>query len=229
MIMRLYDKVAEGRFVSRPNRFVAYVEIDGVVSKCHVKNTGRCKELLVPGATVFLSKSDNPARSTRYDVVAVMKGDLLINMDSQAPNPVAVEGLRRIPQFRDVTEIRQEFVYGDSRIDIMATSHNERFLIEVKGVTLEHDGVARFPDAPTERGRKHLRELMHAVEDGWQAYVLFVVQMEGMKVFEPNEATDPEFASVLREAYRAGVGVLAHGCKVTKDSMALDHEIPIRL
>lgn len=229
MTMRLYGKVAEGRFISRPNRFVAYVEIEDVVSKCHVKNTGRCKELLVPGATVFLSKSDNPARSTRYDVVAVMKGNLLINMDSQAPNPVAVEGLRRIPQFRDVTEIRQEFVYGDSRIDIMATSHNERFLIEVKGVTLEHDGVARFPDAPTERGRKHLRELMHAVEDGWQAYVLFVVQMEGMKVFEPNEATDPEFASVLREAYLAGVGVLAHGCKVTKDSMTLDHEIPIRL
>lgn len=227
--MRLYQRVEEGTFLSRPNRFIAMVDINGSTVRCHVKNTGRCRELLVPGARVFLSASDSPGRSTSHDLVAVMKGDLLVNMDSQAPNPVAAEGLRLIPGFEDVTEVRREFPYGDSRIDIMAIAPGRRILVEVKGVTLEEDGVCMFPDAPTERGRKHIRELMHAADDGWEACILFVVQMEGMERFEPNRATDPAFAEALSEAAAAGVRIIAYGCDVAPDSMTLSYGIPVSL
>lgn len=227
--MRLYQRVEEGTFLSRPNRFIAMVDINGSTVRCHVKNTGRCRELLVPGAKVFLSASDSPGRSTSHDLVAVMKGDLLVNMDSQAPNPVAAEGLRLIPGFEDVTEIRREFSYGDSRIDIMAIAPGRRILVEVKGVTLEEDGVCMFPDAPTERGRKHIRELMRAADDGWEACILFVVQMEGMERFEPNRATDPAFAEALSEAAAAGVRIIAYGCDVAPDSMTLSYGIPMSL
>lgn len=227
--MRLYQRVEEGTFLSRPNRFIAMVDINGSTVRCHVKNTGRCRELLVPGARVFLSASDSPGRSTSHDLVAVMKGDLLVNMDSQAPNPVAAEGLRLIPGFEDVTEIRREFSYGDSRIDIMAIAPGRRILVEVKGVTLEEDGVCMFPDAPTERGRKHIRELMRAADDGWEACILFVVQMEGMERFEPNRATDPAFAEALSEAAAAGVRIIAYGCDVAPDSMTLSYGIPMSL
>lgn len=227
--MRLYQRVEEGTFLSRPNRFIAMVDINGRTVRCHVKNTGRCRELLVPGARVFLSASDSPGRSTSHDLVAVMKGDLLVNMDSQAPNPVAAEGLRFIPGFEDVTEIRREFSYGDSRIDIMAIAPGRRILVEVKGVTLEEDGVCMFPDAPTERGRKHIRELMRAADDGWEACILFVVQMEGMERFEPNRATDPAFAEALSEAAAAGVRIIAYGCDVAPDSMTLSYGIPMSL
>lgn len=227
--MRLYERVEEGTFLSRPNRFIAMVDIDGSTVRCHVKNTGRCRELLVPGARVFLSASDSPGRSTSHDLVAVMKGNLLVNMDSQAPNPVAAEGLGLIPGFEDVTEVRREFPYGDSRIDIMAIAPDRRILVEVKGVTLEEDGVCMFPDAPTERGRKHIRELMHATDDGWEACILFVVQMEGMERFEPNRATDPAFAEALSEAAAAGVRIIAYGCDVAPDSMTLSYGIPVSL
>ena len=227
--MRLYQRVEEGTFLSRPNRFIAMVDINGSTVRCHVKNTGRCRELLVPGARVFLSASDSPGRSTSHDLVAVMKGDLLVNMDSQAPNPVAAEGLRLIPGFEDVTEIRREFSYGDSRIDIMAIAPGRRILVEVKGVTLEEDGVCMFPDAPTERGRKHIRELMRAADDGWEACILFVVQMEGMERFEPNRATDPAFAEALSEAAAAGLRIIAYGCDVAPDSMTLSYGIPMSL
>ncbi len=227
--MKLYDRVEEGTFLSRPNRFIAMVDIDGSTVRCHVKNTGRCRELLVPGARVFLSASDSPGRSTSHDLVAVMKGNLLVNMDSQAPNPVAAEGLGLIPGFEDVTEVRREFPYGDSRIDIMAIAPGRRILVEVKGVTLEEDGVCMFPDAPTERGRKHIRELMHAADDGWEACILFVVQMEGMERFEPNRATDPAFAEALSEAAAAGVRIIAYGCDVAPDSMTLSYSIPVSL
>ena len=163
--MRLYERVEEGTFLSRPNRFIAMVDIGGSTVRCHVKNTGRCRELLVPGTKVFLSASDSPGRSTTHDLIAVMKGDLLVNMDSQAPNPVAAEGLRLIPGFEDVTEVRREFPYGDSRIDIMAIAPGRRILVEVKGVTLESEGICMFPDAPTERGRKHIGELEAASEE----------------------------------------------------------------
>lgn len=227
--MRLYQRVEEGTFLSRPNRFIAMVDINGRTVRCHVKNTGRCRELLVPGARVFLSASDSPGRSTSHDLVAVMKGNLLVNMDSQAPNPVAAEGLGLIPGFEDVTEVRREFPYGDSRIDIMAIAPGRRILVEVKGVTLEEDGVCMFPDAPTERGRKHIRELMHAADDGWEACILFVVQMEGMERFEPNRATDPAFAEALSEAAAAGVRIIAYGCDVAPDSMTLSYGIPVSL
>lgn len=227
--MRLYQRVEEGTFLSRPNRFIAMVDIGGSTVRCHVKNTGRCRELLVPGAKVLLSVSDSPGRSTTHDLVAVMKGDLLVNMDSQAPNPVAAEGLRLIPGFEDVTEIRREFSYGDSRIDLMAVAPGRRILVEVKGVTLEDGGICMFPDAPTERGRKHIGELMHAVKDGWEACILFVVQMEGMRRFEPNRDTDPAFAEALSEASAAGVRVIAYGCDVEPDSMTLSYSIPVSL
>ena len=224
-----YGRVIEGVFLERPNRFIAYCDIDGNREKVHVKNTGRCKELLVPGAKVYLSVSDNPERSTKWDLIAVMKGDRLINMDSQVPNDVAAEGLRGIPMFSDVTEIRREFRYGNSRIDIMASDQRNRYLIEVKGVTLENDGVAMFPDAPTERGAKHLRELISSIDDGYVPYILFVIQMEDVHHFEPNRITDPAFSDTLKEAKDAGVNVLAYTCKVTPDSLELSDPVEVLL
>ena len=224
-----YEKIITGTFINRPNRFIAYCEIDGSVEKCHVKNTGRCKELLVKGVKVYLSVSDNPSRSTKYDVIAVMKGDRLINMDSQIPNDVAEEGLKKIPDFSKVKMIRREFTYGDSRIDLMAEDDSKRYLIEVKGVTLEIDGVVRFPDAPTERGVKHIRELMGSVKDNYTPYLLFVIQMDDVLRFEPNRATDPAFADALREASDAGVKVLAYTCSVTPDSIVLKDSVEVCL
>lgn len=224
-----YDRILEGIFIERPNRFIAMVEIDGRIEKCHVKNTGRCKELLVKGAKTYLSVSDNPNRSTRCDLVAVVKGDRLINMDSQIPNSVAEEGLRRIPMFSSVERIRREFAYGDSRIDLMAEGDGRRYLIEVKGVTLESDGIARFPDAPTERGVKHIRELIGCVKDGYIPCLLFVIQMDGIRWFEPNRATDPDFADALGDARDAGVRMLAYTCDVAPDSISLKDPVEIRI
>ena len=224
-----YTNIVEATFINRPNRFIAYCELDGETVKCHVKNTGRCKELLIPGAKVFLYVSDNPERSTKYDLIAVMKGDRLINMDSQVPNDVAAEGLRGIPMFSDVTEIRREFRYGNSRIDIMASDSENRYLIEVKGVTLEKDGIAMFPDAPTERGAKHLRELISSKEDGYVPCVLFVIQMEDVIRFEPNRVTDPIFSDTLKEAKDSGVNVLAYTCRVTPDSLELSDPVEVLL
>lgn len=225
-----YGKVIPGTFVERPNRFIAYVEIeDGPrrVVKCHVKNTGRCKELLVPGVRVHLAVSDNPTRSTMYDLIVVEKGDLLVNIDSQVPNQVVAESLTSLPFFKGVTHIRREFKYGNSRIDIMATDGDRRYLIEVKGVTLEHDRVARFPDAPSERGAKHLRELISSLDDGYVPYVFFVIQMEGMRSFEPNWDTDPMFSETLALAKESGVTVIAYGCHVTADSIDLTCPVDI--
>ncbi len=224
-----YKHVIEGTFLSRPNRFIAYCEINGVTEKCHVKNTGRCRELLIKGAKVFLSVSDNPSRSTKYDVIAVMKGERLINMDSQVPNDVAEEGLRMIPELSDIVNIRREFTYGDSRIDIMAEDERNKYLIEVKGVTLEDEGVVRFPDAPTERGVKHIKELAKSIDDGYIPYLLFIVQMDDVLRFEPNRATDPEFADALVSAHEAGVNVLAYTCEVTPDSICLKDPVEVVL
>ena len=224
-----YTNIVEATFINRPNRFIAYCELDSETVKCHVKNTGRCKELLIPGAKVFLYVSDNPERSTKYDLIAVMKGDRLINMDSQVPNDVATEGLRRIPMFSDVTEIRREFRYGNSRIDIMASDTENKYLIEVKGVTLEKDGIAMFPDAPTERGAKHLRELISSKEDGYVPCVLLVIQMEDVIRFEPNMVTDPMFSGTLKEAKDSGVNVLAYTCRVTPDSLELSDPVEVLL
>lgn len=208
-----YGNIAEGRFIARPNRFIAHVEVGGQVEVCHVKNTGRCRELLVPGAKVYLEEGANPNRKTKYDVVAVEKGDRLINMDSQAPNKVAGEYLPT--RLEGLTLLRPEQRFGASRFDFYAEAGGARWYIEVKGVTLEEDGMVLFPDAPTERGVKHLRELCATLDAGYRAMVLFVVQMEGVRYFTPNRRTHPEFAEALREARDKGVLVEAIDCRVT--------------
>ncbi len=224
-----YQQITQGRFIERPNRFIAMAQINGKVEKCHVKNTGRCRELLIPGAEIWLEKSSNPNRKTAYDLVAVRKQGKIINMDSQAPNQAVREWLE---QRSDLTCIKPEYKYGDSRIDFYgeAGRNGERkFLMEVKGVTLEEDGVARFPDAPTERGIKHMLELEKAVREGYEAWILFVIQMKGIRWFEPNDRTHPQFGETLRRVRQAGVGVLAYDCLVTNDEITLDQPVEIRL
>ena len=219
-----YSRTRLGIFRARPNRFIAIVDIDGTDTVCHVKNTGRCKELLVPGCTVVLAAADNPARKTPYDVIAVYKGDRLVNMDSQAPNKVAEEYLCK--RFHNAT-IRREFTHGDSRLDFMVEDGDERWLIEVKGCTLEVDNVGYFPDAPTERGVKHLRHLTRAVQDGYRAAVLFIIQMEGITAIRPNDATHPAFGEALRQAAAAGVELWAVDCRVTPDSLVANLPVPV--
>ena len=217
-----YRKIVPGIFRLRPNRFIAHVEVDEEIQVCHVKNTGRCRELLVDGANVYLEESGNPARKTKYDLVAVEKGDLLINMDSQAPNKVAAEYIPTL--LPGLTLLRPETTFGSSRFDFYAEAAGERWFIEVKGVTLEREGVALFPDAPTVRGAKHLRELCACVEQGYRACALFIVQMAGVRYFTPNAETDPDFTAALVEASRRGVRLEAVDCSVTPESLtALDN------
>lgn len=220
-----YSRTCTGIFRARPNRFIALVEIEGVDTVCHVKNTGRCKELLVPGCTVVLAAADNPARKTPYDLIAVYKGNRLINMDSQAPNQVAAAYLQE--RFPDAT-IRPEVRYGDSRLDFSVTDGEERWLIEVKGCTLERDNVGYFPDAPTERGVKHLQHLTRAVQEGYRAAVLFVIQMEGITAIRPNDATHPAFGDALRQAAAAGVNLWAVDCTVTHDTLTHHQPVPVQ-
>lgn len=224
-----YGKIVAGKFISRPNRFIAKVEIEGNVETVHVKNTGRCRELLVPGATVYLEVSDKPERKTKYDLIAVEKGSLLINMDSQIPNKVVAEWILDSAYFGEVKLLRPEFTYGSSRFDFYLETAEEKILIEVKGVTLENDGVVSFPDAPTERGIKHLRELAAAAKSGFCTYVIFVVQMREAKYFTPNEEKHPAFAEALREAVKSGVKPLALTCRVSEDSINAEKFIEIRL
>ena len=211
-----YKKVVTGKFISRPNRFIANVDIDGYIFVCHVKNTGRCRELLVPDATVFLEESDNPTRKTKYDLIAVKKGDRLINMDSQAPNKVFGEWAKDYfkPDF-----IKPEVTYKGSRFDFYMEKDDEKIFVEVKGVTLENDGVVSFPDAPTERGIKHLLELSDAVKNGYTAYVFLIVQMKDVKYFEPSFERHPEFCEALKFAKESGVNVMCLDCEVTPDSL----------
>ncbi len=227
-----YDRIIKGRFLDRPNRFVAHVDIGGETLPCHVKNTGRCRELLLPGVPVYLQESDNPSRKTRYDLICVEKGDMLINMDSQIPNHVVAEWLQKGPLFTKDARIQMEKSYGNSRFDLyvetIKTPRRKAYL-EVKGVTLEIDRQARFPDAPTQRGVKHVRELMQCVQDGYEAYLIFVIQMSGIKGFAPNWATHPEFGQALQEAQQAGVQIQAYGCQVRPDEITLDTPIPINL
>lgn len=222
-----YNNIIKGEFIDRPNRFIANVLIDNKAEVCHVKNTGRCKELLVKGSTVYLQKSDNPNRKTKYDLIAVLKGDRLINMDSQIVNYVAVEYLQSL--FDRINLIKPEYKYGNSRFDIYVETDTDKMFVEVKGVTLEDDGVVRFPDAPTERGVKHLKELQKAVTEGYRAYILFVVQMCDVKYFEPNAKTHPEFAEELKKAKENGVVPLAFDCAVTPDSIEIRKPILIKL
>ena len=224
----IYENMTPGVFLARPNRFVAHVEIDGVTEICHVKNTGRCRELLVPGCTVWCQRSTNPNRKTQFDLIAVQKGRRLINMDSQAPTAAAKEWLRS-GGLGQIEDLRAETVQGDSRFDFSFTKDGKPCFLEVKGCTLEHDGVCAFPDAPTERGAKHLRGLTELAKSGFGAYVLFVIQMTDVKHIHPNDATDPAFGRALREAAAAGVQVLAVDCEITPESMNIRDFVPVEL
>jgi len=223
-----YGNMVPGSFLARPNRFIAHVEIDGKTEIVHVKNTGRCRELLPPGAAVWVQKADNPARKTQYDLITVKKGSRLINMDSQAPNRAAGEWLE-MGGLGEITQLKAEYVHGDSRYDFSFLKDGKRCFLEVKGVTLETDGVCAFPDAPTQRGAKHLRGLSQAAKEGFGAYVLFVIQMADVNYLHPNDATDPEFGNALREAAENGVTVLAVDCTVTEDTMEIRNPVPVVL
>lgn len=222
-----YNNIIQGLFISRPNRFIAKVNIDGEEQTVHVKNTGRCRELLKENAVVFLEKSSNPNRKTQYDLISVYKGDMLINMDSQSPNKVVGEWLAEGGFLKNPTLIKPEAVYGNSRLDFYLENENEKAYLEVKGVTLEVNGTARFPDAPTERGKKHLSELIKAKQNGYRAAAVFVIQMKGCKRFEPNDKTDPAFAQELKRAAENGVEIIALDCRVTQNSIKIDKEIEI--
>lgn len=222
-----YNNIVKGEFVDRPNRFIANVLINGRTEVCHVKNTGRCKELLIRGATVYLQKADNPNRKTQYDLIAVQKGERLINMDSQIVNYVALEHLSHL--FNNVNYVKPEYKYGNSRFDIYVETVTEKIFVEVKGVTLENDGVVRFPDAPTERGIKHLKELQKAVTEGYKAYVMFIVQMDNVQYFEPNRITHPEFADTLKEVSEKGVNIMAFQCDVAPESIKIKNQIPVKI
>lgn len=211
-----YRHTKTASFVSRPNRFTAIVELDGEKETVHVKNTGRCRELLLPGAEVVLEKSDNPNRKTQYDLIGVRKENIgWVNIDSQATNKVMAEWLKT----QDYTLVRPEYTYGDSRIDFYMEKGEERYLMEVKGCTLEIDGIGYFPDAPTERGVKHLRELAKAVDKGYHAILAFVIQMNGITEVRPNMVTHPAFGEALEKAKAAGVEVLFLPCRVTQDML----------
>ena len=224
-----YSKVTGGIFLNRPNRFIAEVEIEGCIERVHVKNTGRCRELLVPGGKCFLSDSENPARKTRYDLIAVQKGELLINMDSQVVNTLVEEYLKKGTLFSKDALIRREVTYGNSRFDFYIEDGRRKIFLEVKGVTLENEGIASFPDAPTERGVKHLKELIAASKEGFETYVFFVIQMKGVKFFTPNDVTHPAFGETLRYAAEQNVKIIAMDCQVTPDSLLIDAPVEIKL
>lgn len=229
-----YEKIVKGIFWDRPNRFIANVEINGQMERCHVCNTGRCKELLIPGCQVFLKECDNPKRTTKYDLVVVDKeletGTIRrVNMDSYAPNRVAKEWLEKGRMGLEITKIATEKKYGNSRFDLYFEGNGKKAFMEVKGVTLEKDGVAKFPDAPTQRGIKHIQELCQCIQEGFEAYLLFVIQMEDIKYFMPNDDTHPEFGQALRRAKKAGVHILARECVVTETTLEIGKEVPVRL
>ena len=223
-----YPNMVPGTFLSRPNRFIAHVIIDGNQEIVHVKNTGRCKELLPAGAQVWCQRSDNPSRKTKFDLITVKKGDRLINMDSHAPNTAAGEWLRS-GGLGAIENLKAETIHGDSRYDFSFIKDGRQCFLEVKGVTLEEDGVCAFPDAPTERGAKHLKGLTEAAKAGFGAYVLFVIQMADVKYLRPHDERDPAFGAALREAAENGVMVMAMDCAVTVDSMEIRSHVPVKL
>lgn len=231
----LYPNIRRAEFLSRPNRFIANVLLeDGTKETVHVKNTGRCRELLVPGCTVFLCRSDNPSRKTKYDLIATEKrcadgSVLLVNMDSQIPNDVAAEWLPHSGIFSGNAVFHREYTHGNSRFDFMVQESGMQSFVEVKGCTLENEGICSFPDAPTERGVKHVRELITAVQEGYGAYLLFIVQMKGMRYLVPNDATHQAFGEAVREAQKAGVKILAVECDITPQSIVALRPIPVVL
>ena len=223
-----YENMVPGIFLARPNRFIAHVEIDGKEEIVHVKNTGRCRELLLPGATVYLEESSNPNRKTKFDLIFVQKGNRIINMDSQAPNAAVKEWLLEGGLGR-IENLKGEYTHGDSRFDFSFMKDGKRCFLEVKGVTLENDGICAFPDAPTERGVKHLHGLTKLAQEGYGAYVLFVIQMADVKYLHPNDATDPAFGTALRTAAAQGVNVLAMCCGVEPGRMVIDSPVEVKM
>ena len=226
----IYKNIIEGIFISRPSRFIAKVLIDGREETVHVKNTGRCKELLVPGTIVYLEVSDDPDRKTKYDLIAVLKnGEKLINMDSQVVNSIVFDWIKKGNIFTEKAVIRREVTYGNSRFDIFVEDGQRKAFVEVKGVTLEENGEVRFPDAPTARGVKHINELIKCIDEGYEAYILFVIQMNGVSHFTSNDATHKEFGEALRKAASCGVKILAVDCAVKPDLIEIDSEVEVRL
>ncbi|SCH92782.1 MULTISPECIES: DNA/RNA nuclease SfsA [unclassified Romboutsia] len=229
-----YNKVVKAKFIERPNRFIAYCEINGNIEKVHVKNTGRCRELLTPKCSVYLEESDNPNRKTRYSLIAVEKEDRLINMDSQVPNKVIYEALKNgkitLPGIDEkVTLIKPEKTYGNSRFDIYLEAGDKKAFIEIKGVTLEEENIVKFPDAKTERGVKHIRELIEARKEGYYCYIIFLVQMDNVLYFTPNNKMHKELGDALIEAKNNGVEVLAYDSLVTKNSIDINKDIEVKL
>jgi len=216
----IYENIRPAVFLDRPNRFIANIELAGKREICHVKNTGRCRELLISGAEIYVQEAKNPNRSTKYDLISVRKGKLLVNMDSSAPNKIFAEWLQS-GGISDVSLIKPEYKHGASRFDFYVEAPGKKILIEVKGVTLEENGIARFPDAPTERGLRHITELGESMRQGFDAMMVFIIQMEGMKLFTPNYDTHPEFGGALKLAENLGVKLLALDCRVTPDSLTL--------
>jgi sugar fermentation stimulation protein A len=214
-----YDNIVKGKFIARPNRFIAHIEINGKIEVCHVKNTGRCKELLIPSAIVFVQENDNAKRKTKFSLISVIKENRIINIDSQVPNKIVYEWISNGNLLNDITLIKPETKYNNSRFDFYVETKNKKIFIEVKGVTLENQGVVKFPDAPTERGLKHVKELCDCVKEGYDAYIIFVVQMKDVLHFEPNVETHKEFAEALKEAKKRGVNILAVNCEVKENSI----------
>lgn len=225
----IYENILPAVFVDRPNRFIAHVELNGKIEVCHVKNTGRCRELLIPGCRVYVQHQPSPTRKTAYDLIAVEKGERLLNMDANAPNRVFNEYVRAGRFLRGWSVIRPETTHGDSRFDFYLESPGHRLFAEVKGVTLEDDGVMRFPDAPTERGVKHLEGLARCVQEGYEAWAVFVIQTEDVRWMEPNRRTHPAFADALRQAAQAGVHLLALDCHTEPDRLEICRPVEIRL
>ncbi|MBC5786539.1 DNA/RNA nuclease SfsA [Clostridium facile] len=224
-----YPNIQQAVFLERPNRFIAHILVEGKEQLCHVKNTGRCKELLIPNTTIYVQHHDNPNRKTKYSLIAVQKGELLINMDSQVPNQIVAEWLKTGKLFPDLKLVKPETVFGSSRFDFYLETSQKKIFMEVKGCTLEQNGVMMFPDAPTQRGVKHIQELILAKQQGYDAYLIFVIQMKGARYFTPNRLTHPEFADVLLQAEKAGVNILAVDCMVMPDSIEIDQQVLIQL
>ncbi len=228
-----YDHIRPAVFLSRPNRFIAEIEVNGIPTRAHVRNTGRCRELLLPGSDIYVQEHlEQQSRKTAFSLISVKKGKRLINMDSQAPNAVWEEALKTgfaVPDWGTAIVYRREVIFGESRLDFWVQGAFGEGYMEIKGVTLDEDGVARFPDAPTERGKKHLLELTRAVSLGLHAAVVFIIQMQEIRHFEPNRRTDPAFSKALADAERAGVNILAYSCSVTPDSLILDQTVPVCL
>ncbi|MEE1086296.1 MAG: A/G-specific adenine glycosylase [Schaedlerella sp.] len=224
-----YERIIKGSFIERPNRFLAYAELMETKETIHVKNTGRCAELLKPGASIYVQESDNPSRKTKWDLIAAEKNGRIINMDSQIPNKVVQEWVEAGNFQENIRLVKPEITYGNSRFDLYIETDEKKIFIEIKGVTLEEKGVVRFPDAPSERAVKHVEELIKAIKEGYEAYVFFVIQMKGVRYFTPNIDTQPEFAQVLKKAKKAGVQILAYDCEVTTDSIKLSEAVPVVL